>query len=245
MCVEHNFTKNNLDFYLKELAKEFRRRNGNKMPAEIILVGGAAILANYSFREMTNDIDAEIGASSAMREAIAAVADRFGLKNGWLNSDFSKTDSYSPKLRLYSKYYRTYSGVLNIRTVSAEYLVAMKLVSYRRYKKDISDIIGIIEEQKQTDYPLTFEKIDKAVCNLYGGWDLISENAKEMLADAFKLDDLSEMYQTTTEEEQIGRKAVLEKKDYVTEKNIDRIINAALEKKQEAQPHKKTKGKSR
>lgn len=38
------FTKENLDGYLKELAKAFRKRNGTSMPAEIILVGGAAIL---------------------------------------------------------------------------------------------------------------------------------------------------------------------------------------------------------
>ena len=36
------FTKENLDSYLKELAKEFRKINGNKMPAEIILIGGAS-----------------------------------------------------------------------------------------------------------------------------------------------------------------------------------------------------------
>ena len=31
------FTKDNLDIYLKELAKEFRRLKGTSMPAEIIL----------------------------------------------------------------------------------------------------------------------------------------------------------------------------------------------------------------
>ena len=50
------FEKDNLDIYLKELAKEYRRLIGSKMPAEIILVGGAAVLANYSFRDMTTDI---------------------------------------------------------------------------------------------------------------------------------------------------------------------------------------------
>ena len=37
------FTKENLDQYLKELAKEFRKRNGKSMPAEIILIGGASV----------------------------------------------------------------------------------------------------------------------------------------------------------------------------------------------------------
>ena len=34
------FTKENLDTYLKELAKEFRKINGKPTPAEIILIGG-------------------------------------------------------------------------------------------------------------------------------------------------------------------------------------------------------------
>ena len=86
MSVEKTFTRENLDYYLKELAKEFRKRNGKNTQAEIILVGGAAILANYGFREMTYDIDAVIIASSAMKEAIYAVGDRFDLPNGWLNT---------------------------------------------------------------------------------------------------------------------------------------------------------------
>ena len=77
MSAEKTFTRGNLDYYLKELAKEFRKRNGKTTPAELILVGGAAILANYGFREMTYDIDAVIIASSAMKEAIHVVGDRF------------------------------------------------------------------------------------------------------------------------------------------------------------------------
>ena len=47
------FTKENLDMYLKELAKEFRKRSGKTVPAEIILIGGASVVINYGFREMT------------------------------------------------------------------------------------------------------------------------------------------------------------------------------------------------
>ncbi|MCM1040768.1 MAG: DUF6036 family nucleotidyltransferase, partial [Ruminococcus sp.] len=64
------FTKDDIDFYLKKIGKEFRKLNGSKMPAEIILIGGAAILANYGFRDNTYDFDAIIKASSAMKEAI-------------------------------------------------------------------------------------------------------------------------------------------------------------------------------
>lgn len=54
------FTKDNLDSYLKELAKEFRKINGSRTPAEITLIGGVAVLVNYGFREMTYDVDAII-----------------------------------------------------------------------------------------------------------------------------------------------------------------------------------------
>lgn len=49
MSVETPFTRENLDKYLKELGKEFRKLNGKTMPAEIILIGGAAILVQYGF----------------------------------------------------------------------------------------------------------------------------------------------------------------------------------------------------
>ena len=47
------FTRDNLDSCLKELAKEIRKINGSRIPAEIILIGGASVLINYGFREMT------------------------------------------------------------------------------------------------------------------------------------------------------------------------------------------------
>lgn len=88
MSVDTQFTKENLDICLKELAKQFRKRNGSKMPAEIILIGGASVLINYGFREMTYDMDAIIQSSGAMRDAITLVGDKLGLPYGWLNTDF-------------------------------------------------------------------------------------------------------------------------------------------------------------
>lgn len=38
------FTKENLDRYLNELSKEYKRRGGRKIPVEIVLIGGAAVL---------------------------------------------------------------------------------------------------------------------------------------------------------------------------------------------------------
>ncbi len=237
MSVEKGFTKENLDYYLKELAKEFRKRNGRNTPAEIILVGGAAILANYGFREMTYDIDAIITASSAMKEAINVVGDRLDLPNGWLNSDFRNTNSYSPKLSQYSKYYRTYSNVLNIRIISAEYLVAMKLMSGRRYKKDLSDIVGILSEQERMGEPLSYQQIDCAVRNLYGGWENISEYVIQLLRAALDSENLKELFMEQEREEELSKQAVLHVQKYegekVKESNVDEIIQKALRKKRD------------
>ena len=84
MSADKPFTRENLDSYLMELAKEFRKKNGSRMPAEIILMGGASILINYGFREMTYDMDAIIKSSGAMSDAINTVGDRLGLPIGWL-----------------------------------------------------------------------------------------------------------------------------------------------------------------
>ena len=97
------FTKGNLDQYLKELAKEFRKRNGKSVPAEIILIGGASVLINYGFREMTYDMDAIINAASSMKDSINYISDKYNLPNGWMNDDFMKTESYTPRIALFSK----------------------------------------------------------------------------------------------------------------------------------------------
>lgn len=126
MSADKPFTRENLDSYLMELAKEFRKKNGSRMLAEIILMGGASILINYGFREMTYDMDAIIKSSGAMRDAINTVGDRLGLPIGWLNTDFVHTNSYTPRLAEHSKYYKTFANILQIRTVSDEYSLLIK-----------------------------------------------------------------------------------------------------------------------
>ena len=222
------FTKENLDTYLKELAKEFRKLNGKDMPAEIILIGGAAILANYGFRDMTTDVDAIIHATSSMKDAINRVGDKYDLPNGWLNTDFMRTDSYSPKLVAFSVHYRTYSNVLEIRTIASEYLIAMKLRSGRKYKNDLSDIIGVLAEHEKRNHPITLEMINKAVNDLYGGWEDFPEDSKSFIEDAIKKGNYEEVYLSTNEEEKLSKDMLIGfEKDYpgVTKaSNIDEIL---------------------
>lgn len=202
MYADKPFTKENLDSYLRELAKEFRKKNGTRMSAEIILIGGASILINYGFREMTYDMDAIIKSSGAMKEAINTVGDRMGLPVGWLSTDFVNTNSYTPRLAEYSKYYKTFSNILQIRTVSAEYLVVMKLMAGRQYKNDLSDIVGVLIEQEERNAPLRFEKIQKAVVDLYDSYDKIPEDSRTFIEAVYKKEDLHEFYKLCRELEQ-------------------------------------------
>jgi len=176
------FSRDNIDLYLKEVAKAYRKLAGKALPAEIVLIGGASILINYGFRGMTTEVDALIHASSGMKEAINQVGDKFHLPNGWLNSDFTKTRSYTPKLYQYAVYYRTYANVLTVRTIAVEYLIAMKLCSGRQYKNDLSDVLGILAEHKKSGNPITMEQIQAAAQDLYGDWDYLPESSRDFIA---------------------------------------------------------------
>lgn len=229
------FTKENLDTYLKELAKEFRKINGKSMPAEIILIGGAAILVNYGFRDMTTDVDAIIHATSSMKEAINRVGDKYELPNGWLNADFMHTGSYSPKLDEFSVHYKTYSNVLNIRTIESEYLIAMKLRSGRKYKNDLSDIIGILAEHEKNGAPIALADVDKAVNELYGGWGDFPEDSKMFIEEAIKNGNYEQVYTSTNAEEKRSKEILIGfEEDYpgvTNESNINDILKNLKDRK--------------
>lgn len=231
----NSFNKSNLDTYLNELARLFRKQNGKGAKSEIILVGGAAILINYSFRNMTMSIDAIIHASSSIKDAINQIGDRYNLPNGWLNTDFMHTSSYSGRLDEFSQYYKTFYGVLQVRSISAEYLIAMKLASGRKYRNDLSDIIGILAEHKKRNQAITWERVNQAVANLYQNWDGISEEVKSFIQNVFKLGDYNKIFQQVQEQEQLSKNMLVQfqqKQSYtVTESNVDSILDMLINKK--------------
>lgn len=203
------FNKDNLDFILKELAKEYKKAGGGKMPAEIILVGGAAVIEKYCFRYMTTDVDAVICAADAMKDAINHIGDRYRLPNGWLNSDFRKTSSYSSKLLEYSSFYKAFNQVLNVRIITGEYLIAMKLRAFRQYKNDLSDIVGILAEHKKRNDPMTFERIEKAVKNLYGSWDDFPDGAKDFIVNTLSAENYEQIYNLVRQNEKDAKEVLI------------------------------------
>ena len=225
MSSDFIFTKENLDICLRELGKEFRKLNGTAMKAELTLIGGAAILVNYWFRDST----------SAMKDAVNRVGDKFGLPNGWLNADFTRTSSYSPKLTTFSTYYKTFSHVLTVRTISGAYLVAMKLMAGRQYKNDISDIVGILREQENRGKPLTMGQITQAVENLYGGWEKLPPGSQALLERILEDGKAGELYQVYREQERLAKESLLEfEQEYpgaAKEENVEDILRALKRKK--------------
>ena len=235
MSIDAAFTKENLDTYLKELGKEFRKLNGTKLHAEVILIGGASILANYGFREMTNDIDAVIQASSVMKDAINNVGDKYGLPHGWLNADFKKTGSFSNKLVEVSVYYKTFSNILTVRTIAAEYLIAMKLMSGRQYKFDLSDIVGILWEHQKKGVPISRADVDRAVTVLYGENACIPQISKSTIDDAFADGDYERAYLEIRENEKQAKSILLEFDNAypgeIKAERIEDILKKAREKR--------------
>lgn len=201
--------KSNIYDILKDLGKEYSKLNKHGPSAEIIIVGGASNLLNYSFRDSTMDVDALIFANSAFKDAINKVGDKYNLPNSWLNSDFKRTESYSDKLVEHSKYFKTFYNALSIRTVTGEYLVAMKLVSDRGYKNDYSDIIGIIKDEQQNGNAITFDDIDKAMIELYGNWDKASDSAKDFIENVLNSPDLEKLYKEVSQGEYNNKETLL------------------------------------
>lgn len=237
MSAEAPITKENLDSYLKAVSKQFRKLNGKTMPAEITLIGGASILVNYGFRDSTYDVDALIQASSSMKDAINYVTDTMGLPNGWLNEDFKNTKSYTPRLVNYSKYYRTFSNVVTVRTITGEYLVAMKLMAYRQYKHDISDIVGVLREQQKAGDPLSYERIEKAVTDLYDGWENLPADAQTMIQSILDNEDLDALFEAYANEEAAAKDALLtfedQYPDVLKEDNLTDILNHLMVRERE------------
>ena len=234
MSVEVPISKESLDTFLQELGKRFRKLGGKKMPAEIILIGGASILINYGFRDVTYDADAIIMASSVMKEAINYVRDEFSLPHDWLNEGFKNTESYSSKLVEVSVYYRCFSNILTVRTITAEYLVAMKAMSGRQYKYDLSDIVGIIWEHERNGNPITRDAVNQAVIKLYAQKPL-PEISKQVLDDIYNYGNHEQMYTEIREKEKEAKDIILEfdKKNpgELKGENINSIIEKARQQK--------------
>lgn len=219
---------------LKQFAKEYKKENGF-MPIEIIIVGGGSILLNYGFRDFTQDFDVMV--LNDIKNVVNRVADYYNLSNDWMNTDFIRTKSYSSKLREVSSHYCSFNkGSVEFRTVKGEYLIAMKMVSAREYRNDLSDIAGIILFLKKNNNEINYEKIDNAIKFLYDNYDIkesVILKVKEFLN--LSIPELEKEYKSLAiEENEIGEELLIIDKKYrnaVEEETVDVIAQQIKSKK--------------
>lgn len=105
----------------------------------------------------------------------------------------------------------------------------MKLCSGRKYKNDLSDIIGILHEHEKRNTPITMCKINNAVMNLYGGWEHISADSQKFIEDVMAKDNLDIVYNNIKSEEKHSKDVLTEsEQDYpgvMSVDNVDNILN--------------------
>lgn len=225
-------TKDNAYAILKAFAKEYKKQNGSHDLTEIVIVGGGSILLNYGFREYTQDFDILVQSMEKIKSVSYRIADQYNLPNDWMNTDFCHTTSYSVKLREVSKHFCSFNGGgLEIRTVDAEYLIAMKMVSARKYRNDISDIVGILICLKKGIENFSMDKIDAAIQYLYGEpkkiiKDEVYNKVRKYVQQS--VSELQEEYRTLMQIENETKNVLISVNekypDAITEDSIDNII---------------------
>ncbi|MDR1541937.1 MAG: hypothetical protein LBU32_28940 [Clostridiales bacterium] len=150
------------------------------------------------------------------------------------SADFKRTGSYSDKLYEVSVYYKTFSNILQVRTVAGENLVAMKLMSGRLYKNGLSDIAGILLEHQRSNEPIERSAIEAAIKNLYGD-AVLPETSTELLNASFVRENYEQLYNESLESEKISKEILLKfEHDYpnaLKSENISGIIEQAKKKR--------------
>jgi hypothetical protein len=128
--------------YLRQLGTELSKRG---MKGEVLLTGGAAMCLVHSARDMTKDIDALYEPKSVINGIAADIAEREGLPSNWLNDGVKGfVGANAP-----AEEFAVFDG-LRVQTVSAEYLLAMKLISARYGETDYEDIRFLLNKMNIT-----------------------------------------------------------------------------------------------
>lgn len=103
--------------------------------AYVFVVGGAAMAVAYDARRSTADVDAAFAPSSEVRQAAAAVGDRLGLADDWLNDGAKAFMPGDDPERIV-----VFEGIhVQVAAASPRYLLAMKLLA-ARVERDLDDI---------------------------------------------------------------------------------------------------------
>ena len=106
-------------------------------------------------------------------------------------------------------------------------------MSFRKYKSDILDIIGILISEREKGNELSLDDIKKALINLYGKNYKLSKDAELFLEEVFNCKDLELFYESKKDLERDLRNDLIDVNradGSLNESNIEEVIKL-LEKK--------------
>ena len=97
------------------------------------------------------------------------------------------------------------------------------------YKNDLSDIVGILAEHQKSSDNITYERIDKAVVDLYDSWEKISSESISFIKDTLIHGNYDLLYSVIKEKELETKEMLVKFEDnypkVLNEDNMDNILN--------------------
>jgi len=110
--------------------------------------------------------------------------------------------------------------------VVGEYLAAMKLKSSRDYKRDLSDVVGIIIEEKRKGHVVKYQDIERAFKELYDA-DMneeLSETGKQLLKSIYSSEDsLEKLYDNLIKDQDDNKKFRVKARELYPDAKSDNI----------------------
>jgi len=119
---------------------------------EIAVYGGTAIMLQFDWRKVTEDVDAVIRANEregAIKDAVIYAALRLGLPDDWLNNyvgSFTPETEADAFFSAYGSYPRGETPSLRVFVAKPEYICAMKLKALQRDDvgdRDFNDAVAL------------------------------------------------------------------------------------------------------
>jgi hypothetical protein len=144
---------------------------------EVAVFGGAAIVLGFDFRNSTQDVDAMITQGHGqVVKAQQEVGDELGLPPNWLNEQGTSYLSKQNDFELFKAYPSEGQFGLRVLTATPQYLLAMKLLSFRSYGHDIQDIVELARRLGCT----TAEDLLEVAKHYYPDEQILPEKAVEI-----------------------------------------------------------------
>ena len=133
--------KRELESALTRLGHVLRER---RVTGEIAVFGGTAIVLGFDFRDATQDVDAMIiQGHGQVVKAQQEVGAELGLPPNWLNKQGTSYLSKHNDFEMFKTYPSEGQFGLRVLTATPQYLLAMKLLSFRAYGHDLEDIVQL------------------------------------------------------------------------------------------------------